>query len=260
MMTVVDADHDALEQQVRHLLERAAGIKLVALGFAYPADGLTVAVSEAFAQVASSPAILGPETAAAFDAARTVWSAADPADLQLEFTRLFAGGAACPAHETSYGDARRIAGHGVELADINGFYEAFGFTLSTENPDLPDHLCAELEFYSLLLVKQAYAWHAAVSEHEEVTAQAARTFLEQHLGRWVGAFVEGLVEHQAAPAYLALGTLLSRLIQAECEHQRVFPRLLQGRLPPDFVRQDDFTCPMAGPEGSSPLEIERPIE
>lgn len=254
MTTIGDADLDAsdLDAQVQHLLERAAGIKLVALGFAYPADGLTGAVREAFGQIASSPAVLGPGTAVAFDAARMAWSNPEQAALQLEFTRLFSRSAACSPHETSYGDARRIAGHGVELADISGFYEAFGFTLSTETPDLPDHLCAELEFYSLLLVKQAYARHTAATEHDEVTAHAACAFLEHHLGRWIQAFVDGLGEHQAAPAYLPLGRLLLGLIQAECEHQGVYPTLLQGRLPPDFTRQDDFTCPMAEPEPSVP--------
>ena len=256
MTTIDDADLDA---QVQHLLERAARIKLVALGFAYPADGLTVAVGEAFAQIASSPAVLGPDMAVAFDAARTAWSTADQTALQLEFTRLFIRSAACPPHETSYGDARRIAGHGVELADVNGFYEAFGFAVSTDNPDLPDHLCAELEFYSLLLLKQAYARYSAEAEHEEVTAHAANSFLEQHLGRWAGAFVDGLSEHRAAPAYHALGQLLANLIQAECDLRGVSPVLLQGRLPADYTQRDDFACPLAEPQPlGSPADIETP--
>lgn len=235
------------EVGVQHLLERAAAIKLVALGFTYPAEGYMAAVRQAFAQAAAGSAGPESEISASFSGAREAWLTADEGELQLEFTRLFLGNAPCPPHETSYGDGRRIAGHGVELADISGFYEAFGFTLSTTNPDLPDYLCTELEFYSLLLLKQAYALHAGKAKHEEVTASAARAFLEQHLGRWTGTFVGGLAEHQAASAYLSLGRLLADLIETECRHQGVSPVPLEGRLPPDFTQQDDFTCPMAQP-------------
>ncbi|MFZ1574876.1 MAG: hypothetical protein WAT36_06525 [Chromatiaceae bacterium] len=92
-----------------------------------------------------------------------------------------------------------------------------------------------------------------------MTAHVASAFLDQHLGRWIEAFVDGLAKHQAAPTYLTLGRLLLGVIQAECKHQGVSPTLLQGRLPPDFTRQDDFTCPMAEPERPvPPPDVETP--
>lgn len=237
MTTIEDPD-----REVRQLLERAAGIKLAALGFACPAPGHLTAVGTAFSRITADSAAPGPDRTP-FAAAEAAWSVADEAEIALEYTRLFLGNAPCAPHETSYGDARRIAGHGVELADIAGFYAAFGFALSTVNPDLPDHLCAELEFYSLLLVKQAYAELAGETQGAEITAQAAKSFLEHHLGRWVGAFAEALGEHRAAPAYLALGRFLATLIRAECERQGVTPTPLSGRLPAGASGQEAFTCP-----------------
>jgi TorA maturation chaperone TorD len=251
---MTSSDDANLHAQVQHLLERAAGIKLVALGFGYPSADQVRATGQAFERIPTGSAMLDPDTTRIFEAARTAWFTADEAGLQLEFTRLFLGNAPCPPHETSYGDARRIAGHAVELADIGGFYEAFGFTLSTDNPDLPDHLCTELEFYSLLLVKQAYARHAAQTEHQEVTARAARSFLEQHLGRWTESFTAGLAEHRAPSPYLALGRLLTAFIRAECGREGVSPVPLQGRQPPDVMQQDVLTCPMAQEQQPTTLE------
>jgi TorA maturation chaperone TorD len=50
-------------------------------------------------------------------------------------------------------DRRRF----LKLADVAGFYAAFELTPATARPDMEDHIAAELEFMSVLALKEAYA-------------------------------------------------------------------------------------------------------
>ena len=59
-----------------------------------------------------------------------------------------------PLYESEYGKNRRfLKAH--DLADVAGFYKAFGFEFGKENfkSEMIDHLSIELEFYSLMLLK-----------------------------------------------------------------------------------------------------------
>ena len=170
---------------------------------------------------------------------------ADETTLRTDYFRLFLGNGPVSLHESAYGDGRRIAGRPHELADISGFYSAFGLRLSDTDPNLPDHLSSELEFYSLLLVKQAYADRGGRSVNREVTRRAAKLFLEYHLGRWVEAFVQALRENESLTAYRELARALEVLIRAEIKRNRVRPFLASGRLPHDVMQDDGLVCPMA---------------
>ena len=83
------------------------------------------------------------------------------------------------SHERGPGSA---GGPTFQMADIAGFYRAFGFEVSGERPD---HIVPELEFVALLLVKEAYARMAGQGEPAEVCSTARKTFLEEHLGVWL---------------------------------------------------------------------------
>lgn len=228
------------------LLERAALMRAIALGFAYPAPGHGARVREALKQARSSAGngAWARRLARALNAARRAWRAAEEDQLRTAFAWLFLGNPACPPHETAYGDGRRIAGRTAELADIAAFYGAFGLELSRAQPDLPDHLCAEIECYSILLVKQAYADSRKARAQSRIASAAARAFLEDHLGRWIGAFAEGLRERYAPQAYRALAALLVAAVQAECRRQRVRPTRFMTRLPSDEMQADAFACPL----------------
>jgi len=103
--------------------------------------------------------------------------------LQSEYLRAI--GASGPlSYETEYGlDGSFRLSH--ELADISGFYRAFGFNVGGPVRERPDHLATELEFMHLLSLKE---WRAAVQEQAEICVDAQRKFLEDHLGRWIEAF------------------------------------------------------------------------
>ena len=185
--------------------------------------------------------------AQAINSACRALRSADETTLRTDYFRLFLGNGPVSLHESAYGDGRRIAGRPHELADISGFYGAFGLRLSDADPNLPDHLGYELEFYSLLLVKQAYADRGGRSLNREVTRRAAKLFLEYHLGRWVEAFVQTLRENEASTPYRELARALEMLIRAEIKRSRVRPFLASGRLPHDVMQDEDLVCPMAVP-------------
>ncbi len=107
---------------------------------------------------------------------------------QLEFTRTF------------------------EMADVAGFYKAFGVAVS-EGGERADHIAAELEFMHLLAVKESIALQEeGAGEHSEVCRDAARAFLRDHLARWAPRLGECLAEAGGDPVYSSAGRLLGDFI------------------------------------------------
>jgi DMSO reductase family type II enzyme chaperone len=222
------------------LLRTAAAFRAVAQGFAYPGPGQHQVVVKALAAL-HTPWIRGARLPVG--RLRRAWEEADGAALQAEYLRLFSGRGPVSLHETAYGDGRRIAGRAAELADIAGFYAAFGLELKQSDPDLPDHIACELEFYSLLLVKQAYAQTRGHKLEHSIAQRAARRFLEQHLGRWVAPLERSIGEAGASAPYRLLGAFLDALVQAEGRRLRARPVPLPGRLPFEAMQAETFACP-----------------
>lgn len=79
-----------------------------------------------------------------------------------------------------------------ELADIAGFYQAFGFRSGAVVRERPDHLATELEFMYLLTLKEAYAEQHSLYEMAEICVDAQRKFLQDHLARWIRQFCRSL--------------------------------------------------------------------
>jgi TorA maturation chaperone TorD len=118
-----------------------------------------------------------------------------------EYNRLFETNVACPINET--GIIRRDKG--VILADIAGFYNAFGFKLSDKATEKADHLTAELEFVAMLLVMLAQTQD---EEALRTIHNALSSFSFDHLGDWLPTFCERLTETTNLPIYQHLAKLL----------------------------------------------------
>jgi TorA maturation chaperone TorD len=100
----------------------------------------------------------------------------------------------------------------VEMADIAGFYRAFGVDFSG---DRPDHISLELEFMRLLAAKEAKALLDRDGEKGEICVSAEKSFLSSHAGRWASTLsrmTEGI------PLYGSLGRFLHDWITMECRH------------------------------------------
>ena len=220
------------------LLSRAAAFRVLASGAMYPDAQLKQGLLQELTMIRSAPA-LGHAQAAALAKLERAWAVADEDSLIEEYSRLFIGNDAIVPHETAHGNI----GRGAELADINGFYLAFGFDLRVDQHEVPDYLGMELEFYSLLLLKQAYALEQGWPDKFAIARDAAKAFLADHLGRWTGAVRERAAERQAAPAYGILFESIAEFVQHECRTLAVQPApLMCGG--PDFMQAAAFVCPM----------------
>lgn len=241
---------EARREAIETTLARAALCRLLAQAFAYPVPGHAREMARGFARLnrAALAQTFPPATIRLVDRAAAAWRRPDDATIALDYTRHFLASAPVSLHETAYGDGRRMAGQPVELADINGFYVAFGFTSAEANPELPDHVASELEFYSLLLIKEAYARARGWSAKTRVTRTASKDFLAWHLGRWMGALSARLVEQVSAGPHPPSAAALEAVVAHECRRRRVTVRPVSDRKSNDVMQQDAFTCPRATPD------------
>ena len=119
-----------------------------------------------------------------------------------EYNHLFEGNVRCPINESGF--IRRDKG--AILADIAGFYNAFGFKLSEDASEKVDHLTAELEFMAMLLVKLVQA--PDKEETARTTHDALGSFSFDHLGEWLPTFCEKLTKTSTLILYHELAKLL----------------------------------------------------
>lgn len=142
----------------------------------------------------------------------------DPEDLRLTWTALFVR-CIIPPYETSYMTGN-VVGHTSELADISGFYGAFGFG---PNSDRPDHLIAEIEFTSFLAFREADAVASGEAEGAEICRNALDAFLRDHLGCWLNEFTERLEREDHVNPYIPIIKSLASYVASLCVTRGVDP-------------------------------------
>lgn len=243
---VADAD-------VAAALGRAALYRLLGAVFAYPGPERCAEIARlagAIGETSLADARIAPALTRLAGAARD----ADPPAVAAEHVFLFDRQVHCSPHEGSYGDAPQLAGKSVLLADIAGFYTAFGLAPTSGEPEVEDHIVAELEFMSALAVKEAWALAEGEAEGLAVTRGAQAAFLTDHLSRWAATFAEAIEAATPLPYYTAAAALLARWVDTECERVGVAPRRVAGRLGDDPMQAETFTCPMAGAENGDDAE------
>lgn len=151
--------------------------------------------------------------------------AADQQGMESAYIELFENGPRrSPIHETEYGRMRGLS-KGNDLADVEGFYLAFGLTRLECSEAMADHLGVELEFYGTLLAKLAAAHERTDAEGVHVMEDARSKFLEQHLGRFASAVaVQPAVS--AHPHYGPLLAVAAGLVETECARLELKPQPL----------------------------------
>jgi putative dimethyl sulfoxide reductase chaperone len=229
-------------------LALAALYRMLALAFSNPEPELARSVASACAalKIALKQGTLPVRLVHSIKEVDHAWRQAGAAGLEEEYSRLFLGTGTVPLREGGYGDGMRFAGQPTDLADVSGFYLAFGFALPESSASPPDFLGAELEFMSLLNLKLALAYQRRRHDHARITRSAMARFLEDHLGRWAEPFAAALADADAAPAYRTMGRLLARAVETDCLSLKVRPSKARAGSGKDPIGGEELVCPFAG--------------
>lgn len=136
-------------------------------------------------------------------------------ELVSSYIRLFGHslrGRVCP-YEIEYGKREPIS-QAQELSDVCGFYRAFGLEPSSRVIERWDHVAVELEFVELLSAKEAYALETGEEEMFQLTRQALKRFVREHLGFFGIALGSSLQEEEPRGFYGSTGGLLVGFLTA----------------------------------------------
>jgi len=140
----------------------------------------------------------------------------------------------CPPYEAEYAQPH-IFQKTQCLADVAGFYRAFGLQLATDFHDRPDHVSAELEFMEFLCFKEIHGTERHPEARLAVGREAQVKFLGEHLGRWVFAFCRRLQDKAAGTHYRPLAALLRVFAASELRARGFDPAEVAG---PDRLEQE----------------------
>lgn len=215
---------------------RAALWRLLSLGFAPPAEE-TLAEVEALAD-----ALVQLGAPLEVEELLAALRSSDRADLEAEYQSLFGGGVAVAPYEGSYElDPLR---QGRQMADIAGFYRAFGADPHGPAAERPDHVGCELEFLAFLELKQLVESETGDDDGARLADEIAETFLDDHAGRWLPAFfAEVRLAAASGSPFAALAAVGEGLVAAELDRRALSPSPLPRRRPATLpVERDSFDC------------------
>lgn len=118
----------------------------------------------------------------------------------------------CPPFETEYHTGNETFFQSQQIADVGGFYRAFGIEPGLAGHERPDHVALELEFMAFLLCK---ARLAAADDARAVCEAAQAAFFREHLAWWLPAFCVGLRRKAEHGFFAEVGELLAAFLRAE---------------------------------------------
>ena len=147
----------------------------------------------------------------------------------------------CPPYELEYGRGE-VFQQSQSLADLAGFYSAFGYQSSGPLAERPDHLIAELEFLSVLALKESLAIGSADADAAQCCRDAQRMFLRDHAATWMPAFCGRVRKAESAPFFLAVVSLCEALLVSWCDALHVSTGPTWMELRPVEEEDSTITC------------------
>lgn len=151
-----------------------------------------------------------------------------------------------PLYETEYGKSRFMS-KGNDLADIAGFYNAFGCKTDGDLTESLDHIAVELEFYWNLSQKADYHAKANNSEAISIIESAMKKFLSEHLGR-LAYSIAGRPMVMESTIYGNIYRWIKAIVSNECERLNISVETYGLA---ESV-SDDLSCGMSCGAGNAP--------
>ncbi|MCL5236513.1 MAG: molecular chaperone TorD family protein [Nitrospirae bacterium] len=218
--------------------------KIVSLGLAYPEGKNWLLIDDLLAAVAPFDGVTGEQ----FRSFRAFFAQNKHRlnEMESEYLRIFDIGGIISPYETEY-LREKLSRKPFELADISGFYNAFGFDLSDDGSsrEPADHIAVELEFMAIMELKEVYAMKTRREENRMIVRDARVDFLRAHLARWGFYYCRQIRELECDEFYKRLGGLLEAVLQLECDRYGLdaeFFKTAAGRRPPGGAGDDGFVC------------------
>lgn len=182
---------------------RALALRLVSAGFGYP-DAAWRERFDALFQAARSARAVNTSGLIKLEKAL---KAISPSDLEGQHFRLFGPAPACPL-ELAFHATKDPNGQAKTIADLAGFYKAFG----VESEQRADGLPAVLEFLAYLEIKRVHAELNGWAEKRDIAAEASEKMRGELVVKAVGAVTRKLQAAGAPEFYLQLAALCRSLL------------------------------------------------
>lgn len=121
------------------------------------------------------------------------WLTTDVADREIIHQHVFGLviSKQCPPFETEYSHWKDPTYRAQQVADIAGFFNAFGVEPNPDSPERQDHVSLELEFMSLMLAKTQIAMDETgddADQHRAICNESTKAFVEDHVAWWMPTF------------------------------------------------------------------------
>ncbi|MFQ5655354.1 MAG: molecular chaperone [Planctomycetota bacterium] len=200
-MTARNGGSSQAESALRRSLQRAAHTRLLSLILEPPRPGRQAALR---AFVEGTPIDLGIDLSPLLDG--------DDGTVAEEHFSLLGVRGPISCHASDHRD-EGFADKGPILADIAGFYRAFGF----EGPirEAPDHFANLCGFLAFLALKEGYAAYLGEVEEAQVAREAERALLDTHLHPYLGRFAEQLAGRAPARGVYATVAACAAALEPE---------------------------------------------
>jgi DMSO reductase family type II enzyme chaperone len=228
-MTVTESAAPALTSETQAALARSQTYRLLSTAYLYPGESIYAQFVEwsGSHMVVETLPVSYFASGGCLAALRAALDQTDVEALQAEHRRVFGPiiSNECPPYETQYGSIH-IFQQSQDLADIAGFYRAFGLDVSDRSRERVDYIGLELEFMSFLAYKQAYALTYHGADKADICMDAQRKFLQDHLGRWAPLFAMLLQRKAESGFYHALAALTAAFLAFEAARLGVEPQPL----------------------------------
>lgn len=137
--------------------------------------------------------------------------------LEVEYNKLFVGPGKllAPPYESYYatsGGGRSGRVNAKPAWDVREEYRVHGLKTLDSFPDFPDHIAVELEYLSVLALREAEAWEAHDRNAAVALQEAAETFKCNHLAKWLPSLRTRILVGAKVDFYPCIAVLVEKSV------------------------------------------------